>query len=194
MNYCAIPPTSHSQVKMEDSDPPLPPTNQGGFKGKRVKGRKKRKQQSVQEEHPADVPLPDATPAPSQETIDFKYTTKQEYADMLASCKQELVAALSDIDKKNKLIDKLNTKVNQLTGVISKSRSVAREVKELAKNAALDKQKASKMIKVQAAIMQRRSFSRPRRIKMPRSIGFVPKKLIAVLELLLLLRRRCRAS
>ena len=73
---------------------------------------------------------------------------------MFKSCQLQLHAALSDIDKKDKLIDKLNTKVNSLTGVTLKSRSVAREAKELAKNADLDKQKASKMIEARAADAQ----------------------------------------
>ena len=152
---------------MDESDPPQPPAKKGGFKGKRAKGRplsrhkrkgsgnkKTTKEQPDQEEGPAAAIPSDAAPAPSRASKDLKHTTKEEYADMLASCEQELNAALSMIDQKDRLIDKLNSKINQLTGATKKSRSVAREAKQYAKNVSDQYERAHKKLKTDLSIAE----------------------------------------
>ena len=154
---------------MDESDPPQPPAKKGGFKGKPVKGRslsrkqrkgsgnkKTTKPQLDQEEGPATAIPSDAAPAPSRATKDLKHTTKEEYADMLASCEQQLNAALSTIDQKDRLIDKLNTKINQLTGATKKSRSVAREAKQYAKTVTDQYDRASKKLKMDISIAEQK--------------------------------------
>ena len=158
------PPNYISIAKMEDTDPPHPPTNKGGFKGKRVKGRalsrhqtkgtgnkKQRKLVQPPQDDPADGSTASSTQRlPSESTI-YTKTSKKEYYDLFVSCQRDLDAARLEIDKRDKIIDRLNTKVYQLTDATLKSRSVAREAKELAKNVEQDNKKASKMIVVQAA-------------------------------------------
>jgi hypothetical protein len=151
---------------MEESDPPPPPPNIGGFKGKRVRSRslsrvqkkhsnnqKKRKDQHPLTEHDpahtasasASTDISDQHPPP----LDFKYTSKQKYADMPASCQLELKATLLEIKKKDVIIEKLTHKVKQLSQATRSARTVAREAKNYAKNVEDDAKKAAKRMEVE---------------------------------------------
>lgn len=92
-------------------------------------------QETPRRETPATL---SADPATSTQRLPLESITSTKFT----SCQVQLDAALSEIVRKDRIIDKLSDKVNQLTGATLNSRSVAREAKEVAKNVANDHQRA----------------------------------------------------
>ena len=158
---------------MAESDPPPPPTVKGGFKGKRVRGRslsyKQRRDSNNQKKRKAQPPenvaadVTASAPAPAastesfpQDSTIFKKTSKKEYADLLASCERELNAALSEIKKKDKIIEKLNLKISRLTQATESAVGKAREAKQYAKTVEQDSKKTTKKLKVEMAAAEQK--------------------------------------
>ena len=68
---------------------------------------------------------------------------------MLASSQLELKAALLKIQKKDRIIEKLTHKVEQLSQAPRSARIAAREAKDYAKNVEDDAKKAAKRMEVE---------------------------------------------
>ncbi len=68
---------------------------------------------------------------------------------MLASCQLELKAALIEIQKKDRLIEKLSHKIKHMLQSTRSARSAAREAKEYAKNVEDESKKAAKRMEVE---------------------------------------------
>jgi hypothetical protein len=165
---------------MEESDPPPPPPSKGCFKGRRVRGRslsyKQKRDSNNQKKRKAQPPedvAADATasaPAPAasiesfpQDSTIFKKTSKKEYADLLASCECELNAALSEIKKKDNIIEKLNLKINRLTQANQLAMGKAREAKQYAKTVEQDSKKTTRQLKVEMAAAEQKLAQSQRR-------------------------------
>ena len=155
---------------MDQPDPPQPPPNKGGFKGKRVKNRSlsrnRRRGSNNQKKRKIDDPPAEGTDGPAGEdaaltsnrpvTEDsiFQQTSKGEYADMLSKCQLELSTALAESAKKDAIIAKLSKKVEQLTQSTKAARGVAREAKEYAKSIEDSSQKTAKKLQVELALAE----------------------------------------
>jgi hypothetical protein len=78
----------------------------------KARGKSPKKQSNKQKKRKIQHPFPENAPAPTASAtshkhprpLDFKHTSKQEYADMLTSCQLELKAALLEINKQDKII------------------------------------------------------------------------------------------
>eukprot|EP00956_Cyclotella_meneghiniana_P011123 scaffold15566_cov34-Cyclotella_meneghiniana.AAC.1 len=149
---------------MDESNPPNPPPKKGYFYGKRKRSRShsrqvkkglgNQKQQSQQPEpappSTSDEQVPPSEPIPIK-SVSYSNTTKKQYADMLASCQLELNDALQEIKKKDKLIEKLNNKLNRLSSATELARDKAREAKVYAKTVEQDSKKTTKKLKEEVA-------------------------------------------
>ena len=157
---------------MDQPDPPQPPPNKGGFKGKRVTNRslsrtrkkgsnnqKRRKTEAPPAEETDGPAEQDAAPnsssnrLPSEATI-FQRTSKREYADMLSKCQLELSTALAESAKKDATIEKLTKKIEQLTASTKAARGVAREAKQYAKSIEDSSLKTAKKLQGELALAE----------------------------------------
>ena len=146
-----------------DASPPPPdqpdkPPTKGVFKGKRTKKRGlsrnpksgSNNQKGDYRSNKEDVPtaaVPQGRPAPSADTI-YTKTSKAEYAAMYDSCKSQLDACQSEINKKDILIAKLQQKIQQLIETSKSSRDKAKEAQKHASKVEKEAETATKSLKL----------------------------------------------